>query len=75
MSEENKNVTRAHAKNFTAFAETAEFWLRAGDLYQILGLNAETIDAWTRARKISGDPRLTRAIAILRGPARSEGRR
>ena len=66
MSAENKDATRARAKTFTALAGTSEFWLRAGNLYQMLGLNAETIDAWTRAQKISGDPRLSWAIKMLR---------
>jgi hypothetical protein len=68
MGDENKSATRAHAKTFAAFSATGEFWLRAGNLYQVLGLKTETIDAWTRAWKLSGDPRLTRAIAILRAP-------
>ncbi|MFI5361521.1 MAG: hypothetical protein ACHQ49_06085 [Elusimicrobiota bacterium] len=62
MSAESAAAAREHARTFAEFRKTPDFWLRAGNLYGILGLKAETVDAWTRAQKMSGDGRLLKRI-------------
>jgi hypothetical protein len=66
MSPESKSQTLERGKKFAAYAQTAEFWLRAGNLYELLGLKAETLDAWARAQKLSGDAALLRRVEALR---------
>jgi hypothetical protein len=51
---------------FAEFQKKADFWLRAGNLYRILGLKSEAADAWTKAQRISGDQKLLKDIESLK---------
>ncbi len=54
---------RAHFQNMQV---GANFWFRVGNLYKLLGLKPETLDAWARAEKTSNDPGLRQAIDRLK---------
>ena len=54
---------RAH---FEAMQSDANFWFRVGNLYKLLGMKAQTLDAWARAEKASNDPALRQAIERLK---------
>jgi hypothetical protein len=51
---------------YAAHQQTADFWLRAGNLFRILGSKADAVDAWTRAQRISGDQALLKDIEALK---------
>lgn len=53
-------------KRFTDYEQTADFWLRAGNIYRILGLKAEVIESWTKAQKLSGNVDLLKDIEAYR---------
>ncbi|PIR19560.1 MAG: hypothetical protein COV48_01325, partial [Elusimicrobia bacterium CG11_big_fil_rev_8_21_14_0_20_64_6] len=56
----------ARGARFREYRKTADFWLRAGNLYKFLGLKAETLDAWSKAQRISGDKDLLKRITALK---------
>ena len=66
MSAESLTAAKTRERRFGEFRKTPSFWLRAGNLYEILGLKAETIDAWTRAQTMSGDAPLLKRIKELK---------
>lgn len=51
---------------YEAHQKTADFWLRAGNLFRILDRKADAVDAWTRAQRISGDQALLKDIEALK---------
>jgi hypothetical protein len=53
---------------FAALQKTADFQLRAGNLFRILGNKDEAVKAWTAAQRLSGDRKLLEAIAELKRP-------
>ena len=55
----------ARRARFIEYQKTAGFWLRVGNLYNILDLKAETADAWTKAQRISGDKGVLKDIEAL----------
>lgn len=66
MSAESLAENTMLAQRFADYQKTPVFWRRAGNLYAILGLKAETLDAWTRAQKLSGDADLLKRVKELR---------
>jgi len=54
MNEENKAMAVVRGARFREYQKTADFWLRAGNLYELLGLDAEKTAAWTKAQDLSG---------------------
>lgn len=63
-----ESVAAAHDRRdrFEAWKKTPEFWLRAGNLYDLLGQKKETLDAWTKAEQMTGDKDLSQAIEKYR---------
>ena len=51
---------------FEEMKKDVNFWFRVGNLDQLLGQKSETLDAWSRAEKIFGDPKLREAISRLK---------
>ena len=45
---------------------SSDEWRRAGNLYGLLALKAETLDAWTKAQAMTGDEALLKRIEELR---------
>lgn len=66
MNASMRAAAEARGARFREYQKTADFWLRAGNLYKFLGLKSETLDAWGKAQKISGDKDLLKRIAALR---------
>lgn len=66
MNAESRAENKMLAQRFADYQQTAAFWMRAGNLYAILGQKAQTLDAWTRAQKLSGDVDLLKRIRELR---------
>jgi hypothetical protein len=66
MSAESLAENKMLAQRFADYQQTSAFWTRAGNLYAILGQKAQTLDAWTRAQKLSGDADLLKRIKELR---------
>ena len=56
MSPESLAATRVREQNFAAYAKTLISWLRAGNLYNILGLKAETITPGPGRRSFPATP-------------------
>ena len=52
----------ARRGRFVSYQKTADFWLRVGNLYELLGLKVEMLDAWSKARTLSGNQDLLRVI-------------
>lgn len=48
MDDRGRAVAAASEARFAEYRKTADFWLRAGNLFEILGLHAEKRDAWRR---------------------------
>lgn len=61
-----RDAAAARGARFREFQKTADFWLRAGNLYKFLDLKPETIAAWSRAQKISGDKGLLKDLEALK---------
>lgn len=66
MSAESLAENKMLAQRFAEYQQTAPFWMRAGNLYAILGQKEQTLDAWTRAQKMSGDADLLKRIRELK---------
>ncbi|MFI5350637.1 MAG: hypothetical protein ACHQ2Z_13910 [Elusimicrobiota bacterium] len=67
MSPESMAATKPGARlRFGETQKTPDFWLRAGNLYAVLGIKAETLNAWARAQEMSGDTSLLKRIGELR---------
>lgn len=66
MNAEMRDAAAVRGARFREFQKTADFWLRAGNLYKFLDLKPETIGAWSRAQKISGDKGLLKDIETLK---------
>jgi hypothetical protein len=66
MNANSQAAAEERYQNFVRYQGSPDFWLRAGNLYLILGLKPETIDAWSKAQKMSGDASLLKDIAALK---------
>jgi len=62
MNEENRSMAEVRSARFLEYQKTPDFWLRAGNLYELLGLQAEMMDAWRRAQGLSGSKDMVRSI-------------
>ena len=65
MNPEERAGVELRRARFAERRKEADFWLRAGNLFNILGLKAETMEAWMRAQKISGNQELLRNLEAL----------
>jgi len=70
MSPEGRAGLPARRAGVLEREKTPDFWLRAGNLYSLLGLGPDALAAWRRAETLSGDPRLKEKIALLEAARR-----
>lgn len=66
MGEASRRAAEERRARFAEFQKTPDFWLRAGNLHKYLGLKAETVEFWSKARSLSGDEALARQIEAYR---------
>lgn len=61
-----RDAAEVRGRRFREYQKTADFWLRLGNLYKLLDLKPETIDAWSKAQKISGNSDMLKDIEALK---------
>jgi hypothetical protein len=66
MDPESLKRTEGRRADFAALQKLPDFWLRAGNLDNILGLRDLAIADWTKAQKISGNLELLKKIEDYR---------
>ncbi|NNN04838.1 MAG: hypothetical protein HKL90_02960 [Elusimicrobia bacterium] len=66
LNAESRSAAELRRARFAELQKTAEFRLRVGDVYNILGMKEEALAAWTKAQKLSGDADLLRKIEAYR---------
>ncbi len=62
MNEENRRMAETREASYRDYQKTADFWLHVGNLYEILGLKPEMMDAWSKAQAISGNKDMLKRI-------------
>lgn len=71
MNDENRSMAEVRGARFHEYQKTADFWLRAGNMYELLGLNREMKDAWLQAQALSGNKDMLSRMLALRKKASS----
>jgi|GEM_PF-4792732 len=66
MGPESRSRTEENRAHFADWQKTPEFWLRVGNVYNILGLKDDTLAAWIKAQELSGDAELLKKIEAYR---------
>lgn len=66
MNEENRSMAEARGARFLEYQKTPDFWLRVGNLYELLGRKADMMDAWRRAQALSGSKDMVARILAHR---------
>lgn len=62
MNDENRRMAETRGAAYLDYQKTADFWLHVGNLYEILGLKPEMMDAWGKAQAISGSKDMLKRI-------------